>query len=91
MSRAEEFIQDYIKGCSNEIGGWRNGDYIQIYQPWLTQDEARRAVEIAREEIYEWLEEHKDMSDYTWYDEIEHESGITDKCITDLKQAIKDE
>ena len=84
MSKAEKFIQGCTRNCSNEI-------VCGIYEPWLTPDQARKAVEIARQEIYEWLEEHKDMSDYTWYDEIEHESGITDKCINDLKQAMKDE
>lgn len=85
MSRAEKFIQDYTRNCFNYNG------YSQTPEPWLTPDQARRAVEIAREEIYEWLIKHKDMPEYTWYDEIEHESGITDKCIAGLKQAMKNE
>lgn len=53
MSKAEKFIQDYTRNCSNEIigGGWNNGEFVQTFNPWLTQDQARRAVEIAREEI----------------------------------------
>ena len=43
MSNAEKFIQDYTRNCSNEIEGG-------IYHEWLTPDQARRAVEIAREE-----------------------------------------
>lgn len=50
---AEEFIKDYTNKCSNEIagGGWDNGVWQPLYQPWLTPDEALRAVEIAKEEV----------------------------------------
>lgn len=61
MSKAEKFIQDSTKNYSNEkritvgkISHWEK-------QPWLTPDEARRAVEIAREEILlnvaEWIKD----------------------------------
>ena len=42
MSKAEKFISDYTSKCSNEDGFG--------YVPWLTPDQAKRAVEIAREE-----------------------------------------
>ena len=48
MSKAEKFIQDYTRNCSNEC--W---DAEGSYHPWLSIDEARRAVEIAREEMRE--------------------------------------
>lgn len=55
----EEFIKDNTRYCSNETGGWNNGDYIQIYHPWITPEQALRAVEIAKntfiERAYEWL------------------------------------
>ena len=57
MSKAEKFIQDYTRNCSNENGGWTDGDYVQIYQPWLAPDQARRAVEIAREETLQEVKE----------------------------------
>jgi len=51
------------------------------------QDQARSAVEIAREEIYEWLINHNDY--------IIANGSITrfdmEKCIKDLKQAMRDE
>ena len=50
------------------------------------QDEAQKAVEIAREEIYKWLQEHSQEYVY-WMDE---EFG-KDDLINDLKQAMKDE
>ena len=61
MSKAEKFIQDYTRNCSNllyrdYIGGF---DKI-VYNSWLTPDQARRVAEIAREEtineVCEWLE-----------------------------------
>lgn len=55
MSKAEKFISDCTRNCSNEI---LEREYDEIgckvikgYKPWLTPDEARRAVEIAREEV----------------------------------------
>jgi len=57
MSKAEKFIKEKTRIGSNTTKGWRrNGVSIPSYSlPWLTPDQARRAVEIAREEIYEWL------------------------------------
>ena len=83
MSRAEKFISDCTRNCSSDIIGWhKNG--LPIYTPWLTPDQARRAVEIAREEIYEWL--RVNLCDY-----FDAPRGDYDMCINDLKQAMKDE
>lgn len=53
----------------------------------LCDQHALKAVEIARAEIYEWLNSHNDY--------IAVNGSITrfdmEKCITDLKQAMKDE
>lgn len=86
MSRAEKFISDYTRNCSNEIvgGGWNNGEFVQIFNPWLTPDQAKTAVEIAREEIYEWL--RANLCDY-----FDAPREDYDMCINDLKQAMKDE
>ena len=43
IAKAEQFIRDYTKRCSNEL---TDGSYHE----WLTPDKARRAVEIALEE-----------------------------------------
>ncbi len=60
MSKAEKFIQEYTKNCSNDIVGWYDNG-LPIYASWLTPDEARKAVEIAREETIDkvigWIEE----------------------------------
>ena len=60
MSKAEKFIKSCTRNCSNKL------DYVGttciMYQSWLTPDQARRAVEIAREETYNkiwyWLAKH---------------------------------
>ena len=63
MSKAEEFIKAKTRIGSNTTKGWRRkGAFIPSYSlPWLTPDEARKAVEIAREEILlnvaEWIKD----------------------------------
>ena len=63
MSKAEKFIDDCTRNCSNEI--WSpypqisndvrriDGESAKEFSPWLTPDQARKAVEIAREEMME--------------------------------------
>ena len=51
MSKAEKFISDCTRNCSNY------NSYAQDPIPWLTPDQARRAVEIAREETLQEVKE----------------------------------
>ena len=76
MSKAEKFIQESTKRCS---------DSVRPFEEWLTPDQARKAVEIAMEEIYEWLLANAD--DYCFC----ARNFETRRCIYDLKQAMKDE
>jgi hypothetical protein len=55
MSKAEKFIQDYTSNCYNY------NSYAQDPIPWLTPDQARRAVEIAREEELEYVKYQLDL------------------------------
>ena len=50
MSKAEKFISDYTRCCSNQIINGSYGTIIPHFNHWLTPDQARKAVEIAREE-----------------------------------------
>lgn len=59
MSKAEQFIQDCTRNYSNEylvdskpdgLGGYVSR---RKFNPWLTPEQAREAVEIAREEVME--------------------------------------
>ena len=87
MSKAEKFILENTKDCSSDIIGWdHNG--LPIYTPWLTTDQARRAVEIAREEMIEWLRNHIRNYAFMVTDEFEGDIDV-DTAINDLKQAIK--
>ena len=90
MSKAEKFIIDSTKNYSNEkrvtigkISHWEK-------QPWLSPDEARKAVEIAREEIIEKVCAFlgNDLCCYIKAQDfaIEHQ-----RLENDLKQAMKDE
>ena len=79
MSKAEEFIQENTKALKESNG--------KEYFKWLTPDDARKAVEIAKEEMiekfYDWLK-----SNATYI----HPRKGTEECITTLvklKQAMK--
>ena len=51
MSKAEKFIEDCTRTCSNLVyKDTINGKEFNTYHEWLTPDQARKAVEIAKEE-----------------------------------------
>ena len=89
MSRAEKFIEDCTRNCSNELIAVesRAGKEVVSYHDWLTPDQARRAVELAREEMIDKFCEFLDNNlccyikaqDFT----IEHQ-----RLENDLKQAM---
>ena len=90
MSKAEKFISDYTRSCSNELIAVesRAGKEVVSYHEWLTPDQARSAVEIAMEEMIEklraWVKSHDDRDCYTF--------GYIDKHFDELlKQVMKDE
>ena len=83
MTRAEKFIQDYTMGCSNEI---ENG----VYHEWLSPEQARAAVEIAREEELEYVKYQLELK----LPETLDYNGIQvdrEDFINDFIKAIKDE
>lgn len=55
MSKAEEFIREHTRNCSNTTRGYRTkgASFPSYCLPWLSPDQARKAVEIAREEVIE--------------------------------------
>jgi len=57
MSKAEKFISDCTRNCSNYTGVINKKTYEGYYVHWLTPDQARRAVEIAREKAIEKVKE----------------------------------
>lgn len=81
MSKAEKFIQNWTRNCSNVC----SYNSLECEIPWLTPDQARRAVEIAREEIYKWLE-----NNLSAYDACDN-SIEKNRLLKELKQAMKDE
>lgn len=78
MSKAEKFIQDYTRNCYNY------NSYAQDPIPWLTPDQARKAVEIARDEMVEKAIE--------WVEYNNENGGCKfDGWVENIKQAMKDE
>lgn len=87
MSKAEKFIQEYTRNCSNLLYRDYTGGFDKTaYHPWLTPDQARRVAEIAREEtikeVCEWLnnnkEEYQYKAPYNYFD--------MGQCTEDLKK-----
>ena len=88
MSKAEKFIEDYTRNCSNEMT-FEDGSGSHNYAPWLTPDQALKAVEIAREEITERACEYLDG-----LIEILNDKGHglkKERIVGGLKQAMEDE
>ena len=86
MSKAEKFISDCTRNCSNELIAVesRAGKEVVSYNEWISPDQARKAMEIAREGIYEWL--RVNLCNY-----FDAPRSMFDMCLEDLKQAMKDE
>lgn len=93
MNKAEKFIQDYTRNCSNEMA-FTSMDGSKLYHAWLTPDQARKAVEIAREEMIEWLKDNASnyiINTTPSYPDADFSAFVGGKCWEDLKQAMKDE
>lgn len=87
MDRAEQFIRDYTRNYSNLFCNSDND-----CQPWLTPDQALRAVEIGKEELLEkatkWLENNIAKETTIIY------SGVVsinfDRVIKEFKKAMEE-
>ena len=88
--KAEQFIKDYTRGCSNELV-FEDGSGAHIYENWLTPDQALSAVAYAREEMIdkacEWLQGFMEYSNLFEYEVSESEQN---KVINDFKQAMEE-
>ena len=95
MSKAEKFIKDCTRNCSNELIAVesRAGKEVISYHEWLTPDQALRAVEIARDEVIEEICEYLSIEEHIpLWDANNGEFGCdTLKLVNNLKQAMKDE
>ena len=93
MSKTEEFIKSKIRiGSNTSSNGWRRkGVFIPSCSlPWITPDDARKAVEIAMEEVLEYIKYQLDLKlpetlDYNGV-QVDREDFIND-----FIKAIKDE
>jgi hypothetical protein len=91
MSKAEKFIQENTKDCSNIFEGYHpNGK--QAYFPWIHPKQARKAVEIAREEMIEKACEYLDIH----CNEVKTEDNgiagwIDNEFINNFRKAMRNE
>ena len=64
MEKVDEFIQEYTRNCSNEIGYCHNKtrNHTHVFYPLLTPSQAESVAQIAMEEtikeVCEWLNSH---------------------------------
>lgn len=79
--KAEQFIKDYTNHCSNETV-FEDGSGSHLYEPWMTPDQALRAVEIAREELIEKAQDW--IADTFKYDGSEDFNGGADDAMSML-------
>ncbi len=68
----------------------------EFIRPWLKRRASKESVEYTRTDAFiekarKWFEEHADDYNYTWYNEMEGESGITIECIEDFINFMKGE
>lgn len=92
MSKAEKFISNCTRNCSNELISVesRAGKEVISYHEWLTPDQARRAVEIVREETTEKIK--RLLKENYLIKSVEPLRWVSwEKVFNDLKQAMKDE
>lgn len=87
MSKAEKFIINCTRSCSNELIAVesRAGKEVISYHEWITPDQARKAVEIAREEMIE-----KACDAYCKVCKIPNCRSNECKWISDFKKAMKE-
>ena len=83
MNRVEKYIQDYTRGCSNELSAveYSDGRKVTEYHEWLTPDNARAVAEITKDEMIEkackWL---RINAQYYWGTEDDIDLMISDFC-----------
>lgn len=103
--KAEQFIKDCTRSCSNVVyyhnRNFTHGtDYVEgsgievQYSPWLTPEQALRAVEIAREEMIdkacEWLRDNIDKYLYNTGGYKVYIPKCGGKMFDDFKKAMEE-
>lgn len=92
--KAEQFIKDYTKTCSNELCAVedRYGKKVISYHEWLTPEQALSAVQIARSEAIEEACQYIKDNLYKYLYVCDGQAGFpTAEFIKYLKSAIEEE
>ena len=88
MTKVEKYIQDYTRGCSNEMAAikYADGRTETYYHEWLTPENAFSVAEIAKEEtlnkVCEYIKEnlHKHLYVYNGEAGFPTAQFLTDMC-----------
>lgn len=90
MTKAEEYIKNYTKNCSNECELIQDKE-ITWFQPWLTPDHALAAVAIERKELIDKACEFvtNNFKNYVSVTDGGYYFSTTLFCL-DLKQAMEE-
>lgn len=91
--KAEQFIKDYTRRCSNELIFTTEEDKTcKEYNPWLTPDQALSAVKIAREEVIEKACQYIKDNLYKYLFVCDGQAGFpTAEFIKYLKSAMEEQ
>ena len=91
MEKVEQFIRENTRNCCN-VSSYNS---MECAIPWLTPDDARKAVEIAREEtvkeVCEWLRNNANkyiVNTTPSYMDADFSAVIGDMCWEDLKKYL---
>lgn len=86
MSKASDYIRDYTRDCSNIFESYcPNGK--QAYFPWIHPKQARKAVEIEKQEVIEKAAEFLRNNLCNYFDASREDY---DKFIEDFKIVINE-
>ncbi len=85
MSKAEEFIQENTRNCGNVC----SYNSMECAIPWLTPDDARKAVGIAREEVLDAIEKELTRRMLEDYNTGAEEDEIAQGCMASFIMFVR--
>lgn len=85
--KAEQYIKDFTKGCSNEL---ENGEYEYWLTPWQAEAACNLKKEETIEKACEWFEDNKD-NPFIGCEDPCLSGYLTDQFIADFRNYMKGE
>lgn len=85
MSKTEEFIRVNTRNCGNVC----SYNSMECEIPWLTPDDARKAVEIAEKDVLDVIEKELTRRMLEDYNEGAEEDEIAQGCMASLIMFVR--